>query len=130
MVQITANNGPLCEGTSPTLTGGPDGMISYTWTGPDGFSSTEQNPVISDSATVDMSGVYALTVINSNGCVNIVNTTLVVNTTPAATLVCSDADNTFYAGASVTFIAGGGDLYEFMVDGFSVQHIPKSAHLN
>jgi hypothetical protein len=44
-------------------------MASYSWTGPNGFSSNQQSPSITN-ATVDMSGNYVLTVISANGCTN------------------------------------------------------------
>lgn len=36
--------------------------VSYAWTGPDGFNTNEQNPV------VDVAGTYSLTVTGENGC--------------------------------------------------------------
>ncbi len=63
-----SNNGPIIPGTPLSLTGGPDGMTTYAWTGPYGFSSALQSPVVSTNATTDMAGVYTLTVTNSNGC--------------------------------------------------------------
>ena len=39
------NNGPLCVGQTLELFASPDGA-DYVWTGPNGFTSTEQNPVI------------------------------------------------------------------------------------
>ncbi|MCK4344481.1 MAG: immunoglobulin domain-containing protein, partial [Bacteroidales bacterium] len=57
-------NSPLCEGETlelkaviPEIFTNP----SFTWTGPNGFTSTEPNPVITN-VTTDMSGVYKLTV--------------------------------------------------------------------
>jgi len=41
---------------------------------------------------------------------------------PTAILTSSDADNTFNAGTSVTFTAGGGTNYDFRVNGASVQN--------
>ncbi|AWV99231.1 3-coathanger stack domain-containing protein [Arcticibacterium luteifluviistationis] len=41
---------------------------SYSWVGPNGFSSDLQNPTIT-AATPDASGTYTLTVSNLNGCV-------------------------------------------------------------
>lgn len=46
----------------------PD-VYSYSWTGPDGFSSSEANPVIAD-ATLSKSGEYVLTLTGANGCVS------------------------------------------------------------
>lgn len=82
-VATASNNGPVCQGSALTLTGGPVGMTSYSWTGPNGFTSSAQSPTVSTAATLLMSGDYTLTVTNSNGCTNNVNTTVMVNPLPA-----------------------------------------------
>ena len=83
-----SNNGPVCAGsslnlTTPTVTG-----ASYSWTGPNGFTSTSQNPIVSTNATVSMSGSYSV-IVTVNACTSAVGTTSVtVNplpTTPTAT---------------------------------------------
>ena len=76
-VATASNNGPVCTGTTLSLTGGPAGM-TYSWSGPNGFSSTQQSPIVSTSATAAMAGLYTLTVTNSNGCVNTANTSVVI----------------------------------------------------
>ncbi|NMB72869.1 MAG: hypothetical protein GYA22_12050, partial [Bacteroidales bacterium] len=81
-IASAANNGPVCEGQTLTLTGGPGGMTTYSWTGPNGFSSLVQNPVVSGSATPAMSGVYVLTVTDTNGCQDTEQTNVTVNPAP------------------------------------------------
>lgn len=51
------SNSPICSGSTLSLTA-TNGATSYTWTGPGGFNSTQQNPVI---PSVTSSGVYTLT---------------------------------------------------------------------
>ena len=63
-VATASNNGPVCTSQPVTLQGGPDGMSSYAWTGPEGFASDEQSPVF----TPEVAGEYCLTVIDDNGC--------------------------------------------------------------
>jgi PKD repeat protein len=63
----TSSNSPVAEGQTIELYGGPDGMTSYSWSGPNGFLSPLQNPVI-PNATMAMSGTYYLTLADSNGC--------------------------------------------------------------
>ena len=61
----TANsNSPVCEGSPLTLTGGDNGMSTYAWSGPDGYSSADQSPLVSGSATLSMDGTYILTVMD------------------------------------------------------------------
>jgi trimeric autotransporter adhesin len=79
-----ANNGPVCVGSALTLTGGPAGMTTYAWTGPNIFTSAVQSPQVSASATLAMSGRYRLTVTNSNGCRDTASTLAYVLTVPVA----------------------------------------------
>ena len=60
------NNGPICEGSTLNLTAStvPDG--TYAWTGPNGFTSSVQNPSI-PNATTAASGEYGVSV-TVNGC--------------------------------------------------------------
>ena len=60
-------NGPVCAGSALTLTG-PSGKTSYSWTGPNGFTSSVQSPTVSSSATTAMAGTYNLTVSPGNSC--------------------------------------------------------------
>jgi hypothetical protein len=48
---VASHNAPACEGTALQLTANFQGGISpitYTWTGPNGFSSNQQNPLVSN----------------------------------------------------------------------------------
>ncbi|MEZ4740431.1 MAG: hypothetical protein R2818_13995 [Flavobacteriales bacterium] len=51
-----------CEGGTVTLIAASSIEGSYLWAGPNGFSSTEQSPIVSEA------GVYTLVVTASNGC--------------------------------------------------------------
>ncbi|MDP4222847.1 MAG: gliding motility-associated C-terminal domain-containing protein [Bacteroidota bacterium] len=101
-VATAANNGPVCIGTTLSLTGGPVGMV-YTWTGPNGFTSTLQNPVVSTSATAAMAGTYTLNVINSSGCIGTATTNVVVNPLPVAT---ASSNSPVCVGATLSLMGG------------------------
>ena len=77
-IASASSNSPVEEGSTILLTGGPDGMNSYSWTGPDGFSSFEQSPSI-PNATIAMTGEYALTVTNSYSCSDNVSVDVIIN---------------------------------------------------
>jgi hypothetical protein len=62
------------------LTGGAPGL-TYSWSGPGGFTSALQSPTISN-ATVSASGTYTLNVTNGNGCTASAQTTVTVNPKP------------------------------------------------
>ncbi|MBN2665872.1 MAG: gliding motility-associated C-terminal domain-containing protein [Bacteroidales bacterium] len=79
-----SNDGPVCAGSPLSLTGGPTGMKSYLWTGPNGFTSTQRSPVVSSSATLPMAGVYTLMVTNGSDCIDTATTRVYVYAVPAA----------------------------------------------
>ena len=57
--QQASSNSPVCLGKTLTLTA--SGGTKYQWSGPNGFSSTLQNPVI-EKTTLASSGVYYVTI--------------------------------------------------------------------
>lgn len=61
-----ASNSAICAGNSLNLTASATGAVSYSWSGPNGFSSTMQNPSIAN-ATTAATGTYTLTAINACG---------------------------------------------------------------
>jgi len=74
---ITATvNSPVCEGSDIMLTA-TDGTGTYSWTGPDGFTSTDQNPIIPNSTTA-MAGTYTVTFTDVNGCIATGNVDVVI----------------------------------------------------
>jgi PKD repeat protein len=118
-VATAANNGPVCEGATLTLTGGPDGMASYSWTGPNGFTSSSQSPTVSASATLAMDGIYTLTVTNSNGCQDTESTDVTVNALPVAT---ASNNGPVCEGATLTLTGGPDGMASYSwtgPDGFS-----------
>jgi gliding motility-associated-like protein len=89
---LAGNNGPVCEGSSLSLTGAPSGMATYSWTGPGGFNSLLQNPLVSVNGTSDMAGVYTLKVVDAIGCTNTATTAVQVNALPAVSITSSSND--------------------------------------
>jgi hypothetical protein len=55
------SNGPLCAGSTLNLSASTVAGASYSWTGPNGFSSSLQNPVINNVTTAN-AGAYAVNV--------------------------------------------------------------------
>ena len=83
-ISPVANNSPLCEGQRIEFysTGGN----SFSWSGPNGFFSTLQNPVILNSTTSN-SGIYSLSFSDNNNCSATVSTIVRVNAHPIVTCV-------------------------------------------
>jgi hypothetical protein len=74
---VASNNGPVMEDSTLTLSASTITDAIYLWTGPGGFSSSLQNPVVSTSATTVMAGYYYVTA-TVNGCTSSEDSTLVV----------------------------------------------------
>jgi len=79
---ITAtSNSPICEGASLNLTA--SGGLTYSWSGPNFFSSTVQNPVISTTTPL-MAGNYIVSATDANGCPGANITIVAINPLPLA----------------------------------------------
>jgi hypothetical protein len=76
---ISPSSGEICAGGSQmfgvNVTGGT-GTITYSWTGPGGFTSS------ASSITVSTGGTYSVTVTDANGCSNTASANLVVDPNP------------------------------------------------
>lgn len=72
-------------------------QAGFSWTGPNGFTSNEANPVIT-AATAAHAGVYTATLTNltGGGCFTTATTTVVVNSAP--TFSCADVTASTDAG--------------------------------
>ena len=75
------NDGPKCPGTNVNLSS--TGGVQYDWTGPNNFTSGNQNPLIS-SVAVAAAGKYYVTVTSSVGCKQKDSTVLVLYPKPLA----------------------------------------------
>lgn len=88
---VPTNNGPICPGQTLQLTASPISGATYSWTGPNGFTSTSQNPSILNIVLAD-AGLYSVTA-QTPGCgVSAAGTTNVqVTTLPPAPIITSNA---------------------------------------
>lgn len=104
-----ANNGAICEGNTLSLTSSTAGL-TYSWSGPNGFTSTSQNPIVSLTANNAMSGNYILTISNGN-CTNSASTNVTVNVNPSIDISSVLSTNPSACGAldgSITGISATG----------------------
>ena len=96
----------VCPGEDIQLQeNGGDGDM-WSWSGPDGFTSTDQNPTITGS-TLDNLGLYSVTVTDASGCSNTSEVTINAGTPPNA-----DADANVFAvciGQDIELFEIGGD---------------------
>ncbi|MCX6273010.1 MAG: FG-GAP-like repeat-containing protein [Bacteroidetes bacterium] len=99
---ITAGyNTGLCQGTTLSLTA--SGGASYSWTGPNGYTSTAQNPNRVNS-TPSMSGIYTVLVTNENGCTSSATVNVVINPLPGTPTAITGASSVL-RGGSYTYTA-------------------------
>jgi hypothetical protein len=94
---VATGNSPLCAGETLNLTAASSTSgVSYSWAGPASFTSSVQNPSISNTTTA-MSGDYIVTA-NLNGCTNKDTATVTVNPQPAAVTLSSTPSPTGCTG--------------------------------
>jgi hypothetical protein len=86
---VASNNGPVCAGGQLLLSANGGAGLNYSWTGPNGFRSTLQNPIL-NNITTGASGIYTVTV-SSPGCgVFNATTNVVVNPAPSDILAVNN----------------------------------------
>jgi len=72
---VITSGSPVCAGSSLTLSSNSAGP-TYSWTGPNGFTSSSASPVI-NTITIEQAGIYSLQVTAANGCTSDVATSRV-----------------------------------------------------
>lgn len=103
IMPLTNSNTPVCIGGTLNLTAASNASSTYSWTGPNSFSSTLQNPARTGVTAAD-AGTYAV-IATLNGCVSPAgNTTVVVNPQPFVTIYATPADS-ICQGSTATFVA-------------------------
>jgi len=111
-----SSNSPLCDGSNLLLNANvSETPVSFSWTGSNGYTSNQQNPVISN-VTAANSGNYSVTVINGFGCSS-TNTTNVSISTPMLSSI-SNFQNPSCTGQSngtiQTAVSGGTLPYSYI----------------
>ena len=104
-VTATAAPTPLCSGSTLTLTGTATSPITttYSWSGPNAYTSTNLNPAGFVTSTLS-AGVYTLTATNSCGSTSAVTTSVVVRTVPTG--VTATASPTTLCSGSTLSLTG------------------------
>jgi hypothetical protein len=119
-----SNGGPYCPNATIALSTPLVSGATYSWTGPNGFTSSDRTPSIGN-ATLAMAGTYSVT-ITVNGCTSHAGSTNVaVNTPPAAPSILAPASS-FCPGGSVTLTSSPAAGYQWyrngvLLDGFTQQ---------
>jgi gliding motility-associated-like protein len=114
---VASNNGPGCVGQSVTLSVDTQSGATYSWTGPNGFTSTDQNPVI-PNLTSAFSGKYKVLVKIGDCLSSEAETDLIVSDVSSFS-ISAGGPTTFCSGGSVTLSTGNsaGYTYKWLKDG-------------
>lgn len=101
-----SSNGPICAGETLNLSAGAIAGATYTWNGPNGFTSNLQNPSISNT-TIAASGTYQVTARVGN-CTSeasiltvVVNPIPVITATPAIQTICSGTSSSIALSSNI-----------------------------
>ncbi len=104
-------NATICAGANIQFSATVSGTAtpSYSWNGPNTFSSAIQNPSIANAGTVHI-GVYTLTVINNTVCLE-TTTTQVVSIISAPNLVAGTTNTSICSGQQAFLSVNGAFSY-------------------
>ena len=105
---VVGNDGPYCEGETIQLTATGALGASYSWSGPNGFSSSQQNPVISN-CTMAMAGTYTCTITKGGQTIS-ASTDVVIYNSEAEDFNVIECDSYTWHGTEYT--SGGTYQYE------------------
>ena len=109
-----------CYGANVILSA--TGGVTYTWTGPNGFTSVLQRPVLT-GINFSNGGLYTVVVYSDKGCTSSGTTNLVVN--PPVTAVVGP-DVNICEGTFTNLSATGGTKYKWTpLKGLSADNIPN-----
>jgi hypothetical protein len=101
--QLAQNNGPVCTGSSVNFTAITIPGATYAWTGPNLFSSAQQNPTRANAQTSD-GGMYIITATTISGC-KLVDTTVVSIITPPSVYATVSPGTAVCEGWAITLTA-------------------------
>ena len=97
-----AGSSPACLGNALSLQVNTIAGATYSWSGPNSYTSTSQNPTVSSAATAAMAGTYTCIVTGANGCTSSIDVTAVVNSLPSATFTATSLVNV-NSNATITY---------------------------
>jgi len=100
-----SNTGPYC--ITSTIQLAATGGSTYAWSGPNAYTSANQNPSITN-ATVAMTGAYNVTVTDAHGCTATASTQVLVTST--LTPIVSNT-GPYCTGNTITLNVQGGIVY-------------------
>jgi gliding motility-associated-like protein len=110
---VNVNNPGTCVNQTINLTS--NGGNTYTWTGPNAFSSNAQNPTIPNAQTT-MSGAYTVLVTSAAGCTNSAVSNVTVFPLPQPNV---NSNSPVCAGGTLNLFGNGGVSYSWNGPGYT-----------
>lgn len=114
---VISSNSPVCQGQTISLSTTLQAGVTYSWTGPNGFSSTQPSITISNASALN-AGTYSVVAI-SNGCSG-PPATVEVTVVPAPAVTIAPTSASICAGESTTLSAAGAGNYQWYIGGVLV----------
>ncbi|WP_316830419.1 gliding motility-associated C-terminal domain-containing protein [Pedobacter aquatilis] len=102
-----SSNSPLCVGETLNLVAQGAATSTYSWTGPNNFTSALQNPSLT-GVTDNNAGTYTVKVKTTDGCETSANVNVAIGTRPASAI---SENVTICEGSATTLTASGGVRY-------------------
>ncbi len=122
-----SSNSIICEGQTLHLTA--SGGSLYHWSGPNSFSSTTQNPDLTNTVLSE-AGTYTVTATNNSGCTATAQTTVAISVNPTA---LASSNSAICAGQTLDLSSFGTIQYTYNWSGpnnftsmFQNPHIPNA----
>jgi hypothetical protein len=127
-----SSNSPVCINTTLSLSVSPSAS-AYSWTGPNSFTSSIQNPTISNAQNVN-AGSYSVTITDGNGCTGSTTTNVIVSSAISITAndltSCSTTGLVTIPNASATSYSWSPTLYVTPTGGSLTPGQPIQATFN
>ncbi|MCX6181744.1 MAG: Ig-like domain-containing protein, partial [Bacteroidetes bacterium] len=105
--------GTLCAGGTVWIRPQPAEVPGWSWTGPNGFTSSKSDFVLSNIQT-NQAGTYIGTYTDANGNSNTAKYTITVHALPSAT-ISTTTPTTFCEGGSVVLTSSAGSSYKWYI---------------
>ncbi|MBL7852380.1 MAG: VCBS repeat-containing protein [Cyclobacteriaceae bacterium] len=120
---VISSNSPLCAtpGSNLALFGPTVAGATYHWTGPNGFTSAAEDPIITNATAVN-AGIYSLQLSNGTCFSNVVTTRVDIADFGSFSVGTSLPSNTICQGSNLTLSvnAQSGHTYQWRKDGVDI----------
>lgn len=137
VIPVITGNNSYCSSNAIQLSVQTIPNATYQWIGPNNFTSTSQNPIITNS-TVDVSGIYTVKA-NVNGCESMATISIVVNPNPnfdletscvngAYTVSVVPIQNSFSTSSPTSYLWSGPNGYSNSINPIVITNSPKGIY--